>query len=220
MAVFILFPQYEIPHFSEKNGTPFPVCHLQQFSQIHLTREGRVESPSQGDEDMKMHSLDDLFVEQLRDLYDAEKQLVKALPKMAKAASAKELQTAFEDHLKQTEGHVERLERIFDLLGKKQRGKTCEAMVGLIKEGGEMIDANAEASVRDAGLIAAAQRVEHYEMAGYGCLRTWARQLNHQNAADLIEQTFQEEKEADCKLTQIAESSVNNMAAQHQMQGA
>ena len=163
---------------------------------------------------MKMQSLDDLFVEQLRDLYDAEKQLVKALPKMAKAASARELQTAFEDHLEQTEGHVERLERIFDVLGKKPRGKTCEAMEGLIKEGGEMIDANTDPSVRDAGLIAAAQRVEHYEMAGYGCLRTWARQLNQQDAADLIEQTFQEEKEADHKLTQIAESSVN-MAAQH-----
>src|SRR5690348_12205429 len=135
---------------------------------------------------MKLHSLEDLFHEQLRDMYDAEKQLVKALPKMAKAASASELQSAFQEHLEQTRGHVERLERVFELCGKKPRGKSCDGMEGLIDEGAEMIDADAEPMVRDAGLIAAAQRVEHYEMAVYGCLRTWAHQMNHHEAAQLI----------------------------------
>jgi ferritin-like metal-binding protein YciE len=168
---------------------------------------------------MKLQSLEDLFHEQLRDMYDAEKQLVKALPKMAKAASAQELKSAFAEHLEQTKGHVERLERVFELIGKKARAKTCEGMEGLIEEGEEMIAADAESMVRDAGLIASAQRVEHYEMAGYGCLHTWARQLNNHEAADLVEQTLREEKEADQKLTQIAEGMVN-LAAQHQPQGA
>jgi ferritin-like metal-binding protein YciE len=168
---------------------------------------------------MKLHSLEELFHEQLRDLYDAEKQLVKALPKMAKASSSHELRSAFEEHLEQTKGHVERLEHVFGLIGKKAKVKTCAAMEGLIEEGSEMIGADAEPMVLDAGLIAAAQRVEHYEMAGYGCLHTWARQLNHHEAADVIEQTLREEKEADHKLTQIAEGMVN-LAAQHQPQGA
>jgi ferritin-like metal-binding protein YciE len=163
---------------------------------------------------MKLLSLEDLFHEELRDVYDAERQLVKALPKMAKAASSDELRQAFEEHLDQTRGHVERLERVFETMGKKARGKTCEAMEGLIEEGENIIDADGEDMVRDAGLIAAAQRVEHYEMAVYGCLRTWARQLDKHDAADLIEQTLNEEKEADHKLTQIAESMVN-LAAQH-----
>jgi ferritin-like metal-binding protein YciE len=168
---------------------------------------------------MKLHSLEDLFHEQLRDMYDAEKQLVKALPKMAKAASASELQSAFQEHLEQTRGHVERLERVFELCGKKARGKTCDGMEGLIDEGAEMIDADAEPMVRDAGLIAAAQRVEHYEMAGYGCLRTWAQQMNNHEAAQLIEETLREEKETDAKLTHLAEGMVN-LAAQQQPQGA
>jgi ferritin-like metal-binding protein YciE len=115
---------------------------------------------------MKLHSLEDLFCEQLRDVYDAEKQLVKALPKMAKAAAAEELRHAFEEHLEQTKGHVQRLERVFESFGKKPRGKTCEAMEGLIEEGEDIIDAEGDAMVRDAGMIAAEQRVEHYEMAG------------------------------------------------------
>ena len=164
---------------------------------------------------MKLHSLEDLFVEQLRDMFDAEKQLVKALPKMAKAASTDELRHAFEEHLEQTRGHVERLERVFEACGKKARGKTCEAMEGLIEEGADMIDAEADDQVRDAGLIAAAQRVEHYEMAVYGCLHTWARQMDNHTVADLLEQTLNEEKEADQKLTHIAEGMVN-LAAQHQ----
>lgn len=168
---------------------------------------------------MKLHSLEDLFHEQVRDMYDAERQLVKALPKMAKAASSDELRSAFEEHLDQTRGQVERLERVFEMLGKKPRAKTCDAMEGMIDEGEDIIDADAEPMVRDAGLIAAAQRVEHYEIAGYGCLRTWAHQMNNHELADLIEQTLREEKEADQKLTQIAEGMVNQ-AAQHQPQGA
>jgi ferritin-like metal-binding protein YciE len=164
---------------------------------------------------MKLNSLEDLFGEELRDMFDAEKQLIKALPKMAKAATSEELRKAFEEHLDQTRGHVERLERVFELCGKKARGKTCEAMEGLIEEGANMIDADGEDMVRDAGLIAAAQRVEHYEMAVYGCLHTWARQLNNHEAADLLEQTLNEEKETDQRLTQIAEGMVNQ-AAQHQ----
>lgn len=164
---------------------------------------------------MKLQSLDDLFFEQLRDMFDAEKQIIKALPKMAKAAESEELRTAFEEHLDQTRGHLERLERVFDLLGKKARGKSCQAMEGLIEEGAEIIDADGDPMVRDAGLIAAAQRVEHYEMAVYGCLHAWAQQLNNPKAAELIEETLGEEKEADRKLTQIAESMVN-LAAQHQ----
>ena len=168
---------------------------------------------------MKMHSLEDLFVEQLRDTYDAEKQLVKALPKVAKAASSHELQSAIHEHWEQTKGHVERLERVFELLGKKARGKTCEGIEGLLKEGEEMVDANAEPMVHDAGLIAAAQRVEHYEMAAYGCLHTLAQQLNQHDAAQLLHQTLHEEKEADQKLTQIAESRINR-SAEYQPQGA
>lgn len=168
---------------------------------------------------MKLHSLEDLFHEELRDMFDAEKQLLKALAKMAKAAAADELRQAFEEHLDQTRGHVERLERVFELIGKKPRGKSCAAMEGMIDEGADLIDADAEPMVRDAGLIAAAQRVEHYEMAAYGCLRTWAQQLNQREAASLLEQTLNEEKDTDLKLTQLAESLVN-LAAQQQTQMA
>jgi ferritin-like metal-binding protein YciE len=168
---------------------------------------------------MKLHSLEDLFHEQLRDMFDAEKQLVKALPKLAKASSSDELRSAFEEHLEQTRGHVEKLERVFELIGKKARGRSCAAMEGIVEEGAELIDTDAEPMVMDAGLIASAQRAEHYEIAGYGCLHTWARQLNHHEAADVIEQVLREEKEADQKLTQIAEGMVN-LAAQHQPQGA
>ena len=158
---------------------------------------------------MKLNTLEDLLVDQLKDLYNAENQLVKALPKMAKAAFSEDLKQAFEGHLEETKGHVERLEKVFELLGLKARGKTCEAMKGLVKEGGEMISEDAEDSVKDAGLIAAAQRVEHYEIAGYGCVRTFARQLGHDEAARLLEETLNEEKGADEKLTAIAEGMVN-----------
>lgn len=157
----------------------------------------------------KMQTLDDLFLEQLRDLYSAENQIVKALPKMAKYASSEELKSAFEEHLEQTKGHVERLEEIFERLGARSKGKKCEAMEGLLEEGKEILSMNAEPSVRDAAMIAAAQRVEHYEIAGYGCARTFARLLGDQEAADLLQQTLDEEGETDQKLTQIAESTIN-----------
>jgi ferritin-like metal-binding protein YciE len=162
---------------------------------------------------MKLNSLQDLFVEQMRDLYDAEKQMVKALPKMAKAAASEELKAAFEGHLQETQGHVHRLEQVFTMLGLKARSKSCAAMEGLVQEGKEMIDMDGEDMVKDAGLIATAQRVEHYEIAGYGCLVTWARQLGHHEAADLLEHTLNEEKNADQKLNFIAEGSVNLAAA-------
>jgi ferritin-like metal-binding protein YciE len=158
---------------------------------------------------VKLASLRELFVSELKDLYSAENQILKALPKMAKAASTPELRSAFEEHLEQTRGHVERLEQIFETLGTSPKGKKCKAMEGLIEEGKEMLEADAEEAVRDAGLIAAAQRVEHYEMAGYGCVRTYARLLHDEQAATLLQETLNEEEETDRKLTQLAESTVN-----------
>jgi ferritin-like metal-binding protein YciE len=158
---------------------------------------------------MKLNTLEDLFHHELKDLYSAEKQLVKALPKMVKAATNAELKAGFQEHLEQTKGHVERLEQISEKLGKKLAGHHCKAMEGLIEEGADLISEDAEASVRDAGLIGAAQRVEHYEIAGYGTARAMANQLEEGEAADLLEETLEEEKETDAKLTQIAESAVN-----------
>jgi ferritin-like metal-binding protein YciE len=157
-------------------------------------------------------TMDDLFIDEIRDLYDAEKQLVKALPKMAKAARSQELKSAFEEHLAQTQNHVTRLDRIFDTLGEKAGGEKCDAMVGLIKEGEKMIDNTDTGYVRDAGLIAAAQRVEHYEIAGYGSARTFARLLGHNDAAALLQETLQEEKLTDSKLTELAEGMINERA--------
>ena len=161
----------------------------------------------------RMNTLKDLYVSELRDLYSAEKQILKALPKMAKAASAPELQDAFKSHLTQTKGHVDRLEKIFEDLGLKPTGKTCKAMEGLVEEGRELIEEKPEPHVLDAGLIAAAQRVEHYEMAGYGSVRTFAKQLGESDAVKLLQQTLDEEGETDKKLTQLAESLVNIGAA-------
>ncbi len=158
---------------------------------------------------MSMNSLEDLFLDELRDLYNAENQLVKALPKMAKKASAAKLKKAFEDHLRQTEGHVSRLEKIFRGLGEKPTGKTCKAMKGLVEEGKEVIDENGNESVLDAALIGAAQRVEHYEMAGYGTARTFANLLGEEDAADLLQETLDEEGETNKKLTALAQSVVN-----------
>src|SRR5947209_11071882 len=126
---------------------------------------------------MKFNSMEDLLLDQLQDLYDAENQLVKALPKMADAATFPQLKAGFQQHLEQTKGHVRRLEQCFELLGSKAKSKTCAAMKGLIEEGSEMISAGGDDAVRDAGLICAGQKVEHYEMAGYGCVRTWAQEL-------------------------------------------
>lgn len=161
---------------------------------------------------MKLKTIRDLYIDQLKDLYNAENQLVKALPKMAKAATNEELSQAFTDHLQETEGQVERLEKIFQGLGISPKGKKCKAMEGLVAEGKETIDEDADPMVKDAALIAAAQRVEHYEMAGYGCVRTYARLLEDDEAADLLQETLDEEGNADKKLTDLAESIINREA--------
>jgi ferritin-like metal-binding protein YciE len=154
---------------------------------------------------MKVESLKELLVEELRDLYSAENQLTKALPKVAKSASEPKLKKAVESHLKETEGHVQRLEKIFEQLGKSPKGKTCDGMKGLISETDERIKEGGEASVLDAGLIADAQRVEHYEIAAYGTARTFANLLGEKQIVRLLEQTLEEEKAADAKLTEVAE---------------
>jgi ferritin-like metal-binding protein YciE len=154
---------------------------------------------------MKIETLRKMFIDELKDLYSAENQLVKALPKMAKAASSKELRTAFEGHLEETKGHAERLEEVCTELDVSPKGKKCKAMEGLIAEGAEWMEEDAEPEVMDAGLIAAAQRVEHYEMAGYGCVRTYAQLLGEDKVAKLLQKTLDEEGACDKKLTQIAE---------------
>jgi ferritin-like metal-binding protein YciE len=158
---------------------------------------------------MKLATLRDLYVEQLQDLYNAENQLVEALPKMAKAASHMQLQNAFQQHLKQTENHVQRLDQIFKQLDVSPKGQKCKGMEGLIKEGEEMIKMKGDPAAIDAGLIAAAQRVEHYEIAGYGCVRTYAQQLGDTRGANLLQQTLDEEGATDKKLTQLAEDVIN-----------
>ena len=160
---------------------------------------------------MSVETIEDLFLDELKDLYSAEKQITKALPKMVKAASSSELSTAFSNHLEETKGHVERLEQMFQILGKKGTGKTCEGMKGVLAEGAEVIEDVEKGSIRDAGLIAAAQRVEHYEMAGYGSLRAFAKLLGKQEMVTLLEETLSEEKAADDKLTQISKT-VNQQA--------
>jgi len=158
---------------------------------------------------MPLTTLEDLLTENLKDLYSAENQLVKALPKMAKAASNPDLRAGFEEHLEQTKTHVERLEQVCKELGVTPKGKKCVAMEGLIEEGKEMIEEDAEDEVRDAGLIAAAQKVEHYEISAYGTARTWAEQLGHDGAAKLLQETLDEEVATDSKLTELATSTVN-----------
>ena len=158
---------------------------------------------------MEMESLKELYVEELKDLYSAEKQLVKALPRMAKNATNPELQQAFTEHLQETEGHVERLEQIFEMLGERGGGKKCKGMEGLIEEAKELLEEDATEEVLDAGLISKAQHVEHYEIAGYGTVRTYARQLGLEDQAELLQQTLDEESKANELLTEIAESSVN-----------
>src|ERR1700683_1255690 len=161
---------------------------------------------------MKIESMEDLFVEQIEDLYDAEQRLVKALPKMAEASTSPALRQAFESHLDETRGHVTRLEQVFQALRKKPKSQTCDAMKGLIEEGEDMVSNTEQSPVRDAGLIASANRVEHYEIAAYGSARTFAQLLGLNEAASLLEQTLREEKTADQKLTQLAESLVNDEA--------
>ena len=161
-----------------------------------------------------MESLEELLQEELKDMYDAEKQLTKALPKLAKKATTSDLKQAFEEHLQQTEQHVERLEQVFDQLGLPARGKTCKGMKNLINEGNDMIADADDDMTRDALMIGAAQKVEHYEIAAYGTMRTWANVLGHREVASILDDTLEEEKEADQKLTGIAESFVNQAAAE------
>ena len=158
---------------------------------------------------MKLDTLQKLYIDELRDLYNAENQLLKALPKMAKGASSEELKNAFENHLGQTETHVERLEEIFEQLDQTPKGKTCRAMKGLIQEGSEILKEDGEESVLDAGIIVAAQKVEHYEMAAYGSARTFARLLGQEKAAELLQTTLDEESETNESLNQLAENIVN-----------
>ena len=159
-------------------------------------------------------TIHDAFVEELRDTYDAEKQLIKALPKLAKAATSAELRSAFEMHLEETRGHVERLEQVFESLEEKVRGKHCEGIAGIIEEGKSIMEEDFDEAAMDACLIAAGQRAEHYEMAAYGTLVAWARAMGHTEAADLLQETLDEEKAADEKLTTLAEGGINQEAAE------
>ena len=161
----------------------------------------------------KDKKLNDLFLDTLKDIYYAEKQILKALPKMAKAAHSDQLRAAFEKHHGETEGQVERLEQVFELIDKPARGKTCEAMQGLLDEGKEIMEEYKGTEALDAGMVAAAQAVEHYEIARYGTLKQWAQQLGIMDAVRLLDQTLQEEKKTDEALTSLAEASVNLEAA-------
>ena len=158
-------------------------------------------------------TLHDAFIDELRDTYDAERQLLKALPKLAKASTSTELRDAFESHLEETRGHVDRLEQVFEGLGEKVRGKHCDGIAGIIEEGKSIMQEEFDETTMDACLIAAGQRAEHYEMAAYGTLVAWARAMGHTDAADLLQQTLDEEGEADKKLSSLAEGGINQTAA-------
>ncbi|HEY8956031.1 ferritin-like domain-containing protein [Chitinophaga sp.] len=167
-----------------------------------------------GSEKMPDSKFHELFMDELKDIYWAEKNLVKALPKMQKAATSEELSTCIGNHLEETKEHVARLEQVFELLGKKPQAKKCEAMEGLIAEGQEVVaDTDEDTAVRDAGIIIASQKIEHYEISAYGSLRTLANVMGHSQVAKLLEQTLKEEKNADSLLTEVAESTVNEEAA-------
>jgi ferritin-like metal-binding protein YciE len=161
---------------------------------------------------MAEKTLDDLFHDTLKDIYYAERQILKALPKMARAAKAPELRAAFEKHREQTESHVDRLQEVFEIIGKRAQGKTCEAIQGIIAEGEEIIEEFKGTAALDAGLISSAQAVEHYEITRYGTLKAWAEKLGMKNAAQLLDATLQEESEADVALTSLAKSAVNSAA--------
>ena len=158
-------------------------------------------------------TLHDAFLDELRDMYDAEKQLTKALPKLAKSASSPELREAFQSHLEETKGQLERLEQVFATLDEKVRGKHCDGMAGIIEEGKSIMEEDFDETTMDACLIASGQRAEHYEMAAYGTLVAWARAMGHTDAADLLQETLDEEKAADEKLSDLAESGINQEAA-------
>jgi ferritin-like metal-binding protein YciE len=161
----------------------------------------------------KEKTLNDLFLHTLKDVFYAEKQILKALPKMAKAAESEELKQAFETHREETQGQIERLEQVFEMIGKPARGVQCEAIMGIIEEGKEVMEDFAESEALDAGILAAAQAVEHYEITRYGSLKTWAEELGLRDAAKLLDQNLQEEKKTDQLLTQLAEARVNTKAA-------
>src|SRR2546423_12767051 len=163
----------------------------------------------------EFNNLNDLFIHQLEDLYDAENRLIDALPKMAEAATSPQLKSAFSQHLQQTRTHAQRLEQVFRRIGCEPKRETCPAMKGLLEEGKEMISAKGDDLVRDAALIAAAQRVEHYEMAGYGTVRTFAQHLGLDDVASTLQQTLDEEGETDKKLTRLAEQGINQQANMH-----
>ncbi|HWK33908.1 MAG TPA: ferritin-like domain-containing protein [Hyphomicrobium sp.] len=156
-----------------------------------------------------METLEDLFEDTLRDIYYAEKAILKALPRMAKKANSEHLAAAFEEHEAQTENQIQRLEQVFKMIGKTARGKKCPAIDGIIEEGKEIIKEAKEDTVRDAGMLAAAQAVEHYEISRYGTLKAWAEKLGMTDAIELLDETLQEEKETDAKLTDLAESEIN-----------
>jgi ferritin-like metal-binding protein YciE len=158
------------------------------------------------------NGLQQLFVDELKDIYHAEHQVLKALPKMAKKATSQDLQRAFQTHLKQTEAQIDRLEQVFESIGEKAKGKPCKGMKGLIEEGQEAMEEDYDAEVLDAALISSAQRVEHYEIAGYGTLRTFAQTLGHKEAAKLLDQILKEEGKTDKLLTQLATSHINQQA--------
>ncbi len=160
----------------------------------------------------KQKELNDLFLDTLKDIFHAEKQLLRALPKMARAANSDELRQAFETHKDETQGQVERLEQVFEIVGKRPQAKTCEAMQGILAEGEEVMDDFADSEALDAGLLAAAQAVEHYEITRYGTLKTWANELGLADAVGLLDETLTEEKETDVALTQLAETAVNQHA--------
>jgi ferritin-like metal-binding protein YciE len=181
------------------------------LGQFDLLYEPQNNKLSRKGEIMPNDELKELYIDELRDLYNAENQLVKALPKMAKAASSDELRQEFEEHLEQTQGHIQRLEKIFQALGESPKGKKCKGMEGLIEEGSEAMEEDYEGNVKDAALIGAAQRVEHYEIAGYGTVRSMAETLGEANHISLLEKTLEEEKEADEKLTELAQG-INTQA--------
>jgi ferritin-like metal-binding protein YciE len=165
------------------------------------------------------NTLHDAFIDELRDAYDAEKQLTKALPKLAKAASSSELRSVFEKHLEETRGHVTRLEQVFESIDEPAKSKHCEGIAGIVEEGKSILDEDFQGTTMDACLVAAGQRAEHYEMAAYGTLVAWARAMGHVEAADLLQQTLEEEKAADRKLSALAEDGINQDAAEEAHQG-
>jgi ferritin-like metal-binding protein YciE len=195
---------------SNNNGLNFVRQEPHDNSRVELPH-----IPTQTEQAMptKEKTLEDLFYETLKDIYFAEKQILKALPKMAKAVNSDDLRQAFEKHRRETEGHVERLEEVFGLIDRPARAKTCDAIIGIVDEGKEIMDEFAESPALDAGLLAGAQAVEHYEISRYGTLRTWANELGLKDAARLLEQTLAEEKKTDELLTRLAERTVNLAAA-------